>query len=344
MSRKTWVSSSPSVCPVIGFPRAPVDVKPEGFDFKFLQLPPGSSSKDATPETIETDVVVVGSGCGGGVAAKNLAEAGNRVLVVDKAYHYPKDFYPMTMTQAAANLFEQGGSVATDDGTMPILAGSSWGGGGTVNWSAALQTQDYVRQEWANEGLPFFTSAHFQDALDRVCERLGVNSEHVEHNGPNALLLEGARRLGYSAKVVPQNTGHSVHNCGHCSFGCRGGGKKGPAESYLIDAANAGTVFMEGFRAERVLFKDGKVACGVVGTWTSRDTHLGITGGEEATKRNVVIKAKTVIVSCGSLHSPLLLLRSGLKNSQIGRNLHLHPGKETSKVFFFFFFFFFDGE
>jgi len=30
-------------------------------------------------------------------------------------------------------------------------------------------------------------------------------------------------------------------------------------------------------------------------------------------------------VSAGTLQSPLLLLRSGLKNPQIGRNLHLHP-------------------
>lgn len=314
-------------------PRVPVNVKPaKGFDFSFIQLPP---AEDSTPDVIETDVVVVGSGCGGGVAAKNLAQAGNRVLVVDKSYHYPKEFFPMKLNEGTANLFEMGASVITDDATMAILAGSAWGGGGTVNWSAALQTQDYVRQEWSDEGLPFFTSQSFQESLDRVSRELGVNSEHVEHSYGNKVILEGARRLGYAGKTVPQNTGNAAHNCAHCTFGCMDAGKKGPAESYLIEAAQAGAMFMEGFRAEKILFKEGtKVVSGVTGTWTSRDAHL-LGGGRETTKRKVVIKASKVIVSCGSLQSPLLLLRSGIKNSQIGRNLHLHPGKPSSSSFLF---------
>ena len=325
IARKPWVGTSPTIGSVVGLPRVPINVKPaKGFDFSFVQLPPAAAEQ--APEIVETDVVVVGSGCGGGVAAKNLAEAGNRVLVVDKSYHYPKEYFPMKLEEGTMNLFEGGASLISDDATMVLLAGSTWGGGGTVNWSAALQTQDFVRQEWSNAGLPFFTSSQFQEALDRVSERLGVNSEHVQHSRGNQVILEGARRLGYAAKTVPQNTGNAVHNCGHCTFGCMDAGKKGPAESYLIDAAQAGAMFMEGFCAERVLFeKGGGAVAGVIGTWTSRDAHLSTSGG--GTKRKLVIKARRVIVACGSLQSPLLLLRSGLKNSQIGRNLFLHPGR-----------------
>lgn len=331
--KKTWASASPTLCPVIGFPRVPVHGKPApGFEYEFLQFPPGD-----TPETIETDVVVVGSGCGGGVAAKNLAEAGYRVLVVEKSYHYPTKYFPMELSKGLTSMFEGGGSLVTDDGGMAILAGSTWGGGGTVNWSASLQTQDYVRQEWASSGLPLFTSPDFQNSLDRVCERMGVDSEHIKHSTGNQVILEGARKLGYSAKDVAQNTGNGEHYCGYCTLGCASAQKKGPAESYLVDAAKAGAVFVEGFNADKVIFRNGpkgKVASGVVGTWTSRDAYLG-TNGKDAVKRKVIIKAKTVIVSCSSLQSPLLLLRSGIKNPQIGRNLYLHPGM----LFPFFLFF-----
>ena len=325
MTKKTWVVISPTLFPVLGFPRVPVDVKPaDGFEYHFLQFAPGDE-----PETIETDVVIVGSGCGGGVAAKNLSEAGYRVIVVEKSYHYPTSYFPMAQKEGFSHLFENGGSGLTDDGTVAVVAGSTWGGGGTINWSACLQTQGFVRQEWADSGLPFFTSLEFQRSLDRVCDRMGVCTEHTKHNPSNTTILEGARKLGYSAKAVPQNTGNGEHYCGYCMMGCASAGKKGPTETFLADAAKSGAVFIEGFNAERVLFetvKGEKVASGIEGLWTSRDTHLG-TSGTDSVKRRVVIKAKRVIVSCGSLQSPLLLLRSGIKNPNIGQHLHLHPGK-----------------
>lgn len=196
-----------------------------------------------------------------------------------------------------------------------------------MNWSASLQTQGFVRQEWADRGLSFFTSAEFQESLDRVCARMGVSTDYIEHNRTNQMLLEGARKLGYAHKAVPQNTGGKRHYCGHCTFGCGSCEKQGPVVSYLPDAARAGATFIEGFHAEKVIFsrKSGeKVATGIRGTWRSRDVNGGV-AGDPVTKRKVIIRAKRVIVSAGTMQSPLLLLRSGLKNYQIGRNLHLHP-------------------
>ncbi|KAJ9195958.1 CAZyme family AA3 [Paecilomyces variotii] len=329
--KKTWVASSPTLSPVLGFPRVPVNGKPaESFPYEFLQFPPGD-----TPQTVETDVVIIGSGCGGGVAAKNLAEAGHRVIVVDKSYHYSTKYFPMGQAEGFTHMLENSGATVSDDGSIAVIAGSTWGGGGTINWSASLQTQGFVRQEWASNGLPFFTSMEFQKSLDRVCDRMGVCSDRTPHNRSNTTILDGARKLGYSAKAVPQNTGNQEHYCGHCMLGCASNVKQGPAVSFLVDAANAGATFMEGFRADRVLFTDvdgEKVASGVEGTWTSRDSYLGV-NQKDAVKCKVIIKAKRVIVSCGTLNSPLLLQRSGIKNSHIGRHLYLHPVIMAGAVF-----------
>lgn len=235
----------------------------------------------------------------------------------------------MSEHEAGIHLFHNGGFDQSDDQSVAVIAGSAWGGGGTVNWSASLQTQDFVRREWADAGLPFFTSAAFQECLDRVCERMGVSGDYVEHNKTNKVLMEGARKLGYSSKVVPQNTGGKKHYCGYCTLGCGSAEKQGPVASFLPDAARAGAQFIEGFTADKVLFDETagrKIATGVRGTWLSRDSNRGVSGLDR-TSRSVIIKAKRVIVSCGTLASPLLLLRSGLNNPQIGRNLYLHPGK-----------------
>lgn len=278
---------------------------------------------------METDIVIVGSGCGGSVCAKNLAEAGHSVLVVEKAYHFPAEHLPMSQADAAVHLYMNGGIVQSDDTSTIVKAGQAFGGGGTINWSASLQTQDFVREEWAARGLPFFTSSEFQESLDRVCHRMGVSADHVEHSKNNQLLTEGAKKLGYSVKAVPQNTAGKKHYCGYCTLGCGASEKQGPMVSFLPDAGKAGAKFIEGFDVERILFepdvKVGKTATGIKGWWKSRDSSGGVSGLDR-TSREVVVKAKRVIVSCGSMQSPLLLLRSGLTNPQIGRNLHLHPG------------------
>ncbi|KAJ5902678.1 hypothetical protein N7495_003206 [Penicillium taxi] len=328
IAKKSWVMSSPTINQVLGFPHIPIHGKPaDSFPYKFLQIPPGNDV-----DIILADIVIVGSGCGAGITAKNLAEAGLRVIVVEKSYSYTSAHFPMRANEAGINMFENGGAINSDDGSMMVIAGSTFGGGGTVNWSASLQTQAYVRQEWADTGLPFFTSSEFQRSLDRVCNRMGVNTGKIKHSRGNNVIRQGAHKLGYAARAVPQNTGNAGHYCGHCTYGCASCGKKGPAESFLADAAKAGTVFIEGYQADKILFDKSMVPIGVEGTWKSRDSYLGNTGSG-CTQRKVIIKAPRVVVSCGALQSPLLLLRSGLKNDQIGKNLHLHPCMVSSAVF-----------
>lgn len=313
-ARNLWIKTSPSFYQLSGFTSVPADYKPgPAFEYNFLQFSAGEE-----PEVIETDVVIVGSGCGGAVCAKNLAEAGHSVLVVDKAHYFPPSALPMTEESGSIHMFEDGGATFSDDGSISVTAGSVWGGGGTVNWSASLQTQGYVRKEWAQDrGLTFFETSEFQTCLDRVCHRMGVSADHIRHNHGNDVLLNGARKLGYSAKAVPQNTGGHEHYCGQCCLGCGSAQKQGPVVTWLPDAARAGAKFVEGFKVARVLFDQSggtKKAIGIEGTWTSRNSRGQIDGPlSERTIRKVIVKAKKVIVSCGTLWSPIVLMNSGLK-------------------------------
>ncbi|KAI1338005.1 GMC oxidoreductase [Xylariaceae sp. FL0016] len=319
-----------------GYRRHMDDYKPgETFDYKFMQFPasPSSSSSgndDSEPAVVvDADVVIVGSGCGGAVCAKVLAEAGHSVVVVDKGYYFPPSELPMTTEAAQEWLYESGGAQQSVDGTISWVAGSNWGGGGSVNWSASLQLQGFVRQEWASKGLGFFASQEFQNCLDRVCEVMGVSDEHVRHNHGNTVILDGAKKLGWHAKPVPQNTGGHEHYCGTCFQGCGSGEKQGPNVTWLPAAAKAGARFIEGMKVDKVLFeqKNGsKKAVGIVGSWAARDEDGRLEKPlSERVQRTVEVRAKKVIVSGGTLNSPLLLTRSGLKNRHIGRNLYTHP-------------------
>ncbi|KAF2221605.1 hypothetical protein BDZ85DRAFT_201473 [Elsinoe ampelina] len=327
LSSIIWIRSSPVLGKLLTYPYTPINHSfGEGYPFEFVQIPPLRDSE--TPETLTADVIIIGSGCTGAVAASILSTAGLSVIVADKSYYWSPKHLPMTELQATQNLFHNGGITQVDGGLLSVVSGSCWGGGGSVNWSASLQLQSAIRQEWARlSGLPYFTSAAFQSDLDTVCERMGVSTSAVEHNATNRVLLEGARRLGMNAKAVPQNTGGEAHQCGYCTLGCGSCGKKGPTETWLPDAARAGATFLEGFACSKVVFANGssRRATGVEGIWTSRGTDSFPNTSGSYSRRVHLSANKAVILASGALQTPVLLKRSGLTNPHIGSHLKLHP-------------------
>lgn len=119
------------------------------------------------------------------------------------------------------DMYEAEGVVVTEDGSMNILAGATFGGGTTINWSASLVPQHFVREAWAKQfDLPYFLTPDFAQSLDHVCKRMGVSTEHLSHSRGNQLLIEGSRKLGYHIDRIPQNTGGNQHSCGFCGHGC----------------------------------------------------------------------------------------------------------------------------
>lgn len=315
-----------------GFPVTPLGWKPPPtFPYEFIQLPAAPQPSQPSSKLslslahrpppafeLETDVVIVGSGCGAGVCAKNLAEAGWRVLVLDKGYHFDSAFLPMASQEHLLHMIDGAGAITSTDNSILVVAGSCFGGGGTVNWSASLRTQGFVRDEWADErGLTFFKTGDFDESLNFVCEQMGVHTDFTPNHG-NQILLDGAEKLGWSAKKVPQNTGRNEHHDGHCAMGCSTGDKKGPVHGWFPDAANAGAKFMEGAQVQRVIFDKKKKtqAVGVEGTWTSRGKTGELDGrDEDRIVRKFTVKARRVIVSSGTLWSPIILMNSGLKVS-----------------------------
>lgn len=108
-------------------------------------------------DVLEVDVVIVGSGCGGGIMAAQLAKAGLNVLVLEKGgYFRTEEFKQWRECEAFLHTFEKGGLCSTVEGNLLVLAGSCVGGGSTINWSASFRTPEVVRQDWVDMGLRQF--------------------------------------------------------------------------------------------------------------------------------------------------------------------------------------------
>jgi long-chain-alcohol oxidase len=295
-----------------------------GYDGPLGQLPdapPKALSPTAVERDteLECDVVIVGSGAGGGAAAGVLAGAGLDVIVVETGDYYDdRDFDGSEL--GALTRYYMGAPNATHDQSVSLIAGSCLGGGTVVNYSTSFRTPDEVRQEWADTGVPAFTSEQYTASLDAVCDRLGVSQEYNDPSSREQKLQEGCVKLGWHVDAMPRGVRHCAQGreCGYCGLGCRVGAKQSVVKTWLADAHQAGARLVVRARVERVLVERG-AAAGVEGATV--DGH------------RLKIRSRAVIVACGAIHTPALLKRSGLQNPNIGKHLKLHPATAVWGIF-----------
>jgi long-chain-alcohol oxidase len=284
---------------------------------------PHGKLKDAPPKTIkpleitedmelDCDVVIVGSGAGGGTAAGVLAKEGLDVVVVEAGGYFSEEDFDGAELDGYVKLYAGGGGVPTPDQSIGLLAGSCLGGGTTVNYTWCFRPPDHVRKDWTDRfGLDDWAGQDFDESLDAVWERIGVNSENSMPSLRDERFREGLAKLGWDSQVMQRNAvGCTEEICGQCHYGCPLGAKQSTFKTWLQDAYDAGARIVVNAPVEKVLIEKGE-ARGVEAT--TADGH------------KLTVRARAVAAAAGAINTPALLVRSGLDNPNVGKNLMIHP-------------------
>jgi choline dehydrogenase-like flavoprotein len=278
---------------------------------------PAGSLGDTTPRTEgeECEVVIVGSGAGGAVAAATLAEAGVDVLVLEAGDHYDRENYPADRLEAIGRLYREAGlTIAEGSPPIPIPVAKAVGGTTVINSGTGFRAPDPVLESWRREhGVSW--ARDLDEDFGEAEEFLRVTQLDPERMGRNGqLAMEGTAALGFSGAPIHRNAGDCAQ-CSSCPFGCPIDAKQGMHVSYLPRAVAAGARLRAGVEAQRVLIEDGR-AVGL--SCAARD--------ESGRSRTFTVRARRAVIAAGgAFGTPELLLRSGLGGSQVGRNLHIHP-------------------
>ena len=268
------------------------------------------------------DVCVIGSGAGGAVVAKELAEAGLSVIILEAGENHDPSTFSSYEPEMLRRLFWDSGLRCTRDNAIVISQGRGVGGSTVHNLCYAVRPPQMILDRW---GVPTLSSN-----FESVERTLGVTQmQEADVNRLNAVIRRGCEVMGWRGTVQRHNRG-ACPTCGvQCLFGCpvskaaqsdsRGTGKQSMAVTYIPLALAAGAKLYSDCMAEKIHVEKGRV--------------VGVSAQLPSGKLRV--QSDIVVLAAGAINSPQLWLKSRLPNTnqRVGKNLHLHPAAFVGGIF-----------
>jgi choline dehydrogenase-like flavoprotein len=264
---------------------------------------------------VECDVVVVGTGAGGAVVGRELAEAGLAVVFVEQGAYFDRSDFTGRAFDMQQKLYRRGGSTfSLGNVGIPIPLGQTVGGSTTVNSGTCFRTPDRVLASWRDElGLDELGPDRMGTYFDRVEAVLEVEVARAQLLGGNGrVIARGCDALGFTRHGPLKRNAPACDGQGVCCFGCPTDAKRSTNVSYIPLALRAGAELFPGAEVTRIITAGGH-ARGVVARTDSG--HV------------LTVHARRVVIACGTIMTPLLLgaQRLGTGSGQLGKNLSIHP-------------------
>lgn len=269
--------------------------------------------------TVECDVVIVGTGAGGGTAAEILTKAGLSVIMLEEGPLRSSNDFKMREGDAFRDLYQEGGGRVTKDGSMTLLQGRAVGGTTTINWTSSFRTPPQTLKHWTDvHGVKGVGEAEMAPWFERAEQRLNISPWAVPPNENNDILRQGCEKLGYSWHVIPRNVA-GCWNLGYCGVGCPTNAKQSMLITTIPAALNAGARLYQRARVRKLLISGDQVTGVLVDGMPEQ--------GHQPTGVTLTVKARHVVLSGGAINTPGILLRSEVPDphDRVGARTTIHP-------------------
>lgn len=280
----------------------------------------------AAPLQLEADVVVVGSGAGGAMLARQVSRAGLRTVVVEEGGNHSPAEFNQREGDMLPRLFQDCGGRSTTDGAVMILHGRGIGGSTVHNTNLCKRAPDAVLRHWVSElGAAGWSPEELAPDYAAVEADLSVSpltEDDVNRN--NAIMRRGVQRLGWRGGLLAHNR-RGCTRSGFCELGCSFNAKQNAQKILIPQALQQGATVLCDLRVTRIL-RDRDRVIGVSGHALREDGRPGV---------EFTVRARAVCVCASAINSAALLRHSELPDPYriAGRSLRLHPGVAVAGQF-----------
>ena len=274
------------------------------------------------PLNLECDVLVIGTGAGGGTAAEIFAQQGLKVIMLEEGPLRTSNDFDMQEKKAYSSLYQEGLTRGSADGGFTIMQGRAVGGSTTVNWTASFRTPDETLDHWTQvHGLKGFSKEEMAPWFEQMEQRLNISKWKMVPNANNNVIAQGCDKLGYDWQIIPRNVS-GCWNLGYCGTGCPTNAKQSMLVTTIPGALKNNAELVYRARADKLIIEGDQVK-GVSGYGLEEN---GITPTQSFT-----VKAKHTVMACGGINGPGLLMRSDAPDphKRIGKRTFLHPVPAT---------------
>lgn len=267
---------------------------------------------------ISADVVIIGSGAGGAVAAANCAAAGLKTVVLEAGPELKREDMTRNAPMFLAKYYWEGGMrLMQADNPIPTMQGRCLGGSTVVNSAIMLKLPEWVRREWVeDDGITTLKD----ESLDRCFERIFAGTS----TAPTPLSVQGPRNLlvrdaldaaGVRNGPLPRAV-VNCKGCADCVVGCEEGAKQSMDRTYIAEAVRSGAEVYTCSEVDR-LTMEGNRAVGVTGR------VIDINGWK--TTGTFRVSAPRVILAAGATGTPCILQKSRVNPRRlIGKKFDAH--------------------
>ncbi len=270
--------------------------------------------------SVSADVCVIGTGAGGAVVAKELAEKGLSVVALEEGSHFTVKNFNQDAGDMMARLYRESAmTLALGLPPVSITLGRCVGGTTTVNSATCFRTPEKVVNAWQAQfdckGLSYKELTPY---FERVEQEINVVELTEDVLGGNYQVVKrGAEKLGLTVKPLK----HNVRGCegaGVCQWGCVKNAKQSTDVAYIPKAISAGARVFANCRARKIITEGGRVV-GVRGRFVNPENNRETFA--------IRVTARIVCLAMGTMITPAFMLKRHLANTsgQVGRGLTIHP-------------------
>ena len=280
--------------------------------------------------SIECDVVIVGSGAGGGTAAEMLTQAGLKVLMIEEGPFKSSSDFRMRERDAYPLLYQESAGRQTKDKGITILQGRAVGGSTTVNWTSSFRTPPATLKHWEQVwGLSDYTDAKLTPWFEKMEARLNIAPWPVAPNENNEILRRGCEKLGIPAAAIRRNV-KGCWNLGYCGMGCPTNAKQSMLVTTIPDALDRGMSLIHSARVEKLSSRYGQITSLVAHGMATDSVGVNTVAGPH----RIFVKAKHYVLAGGAINNPGLMLRSRLPDPHgtLGKRTFLHPSPVSAAI------------